>query len=86
MKELGTAVTSAKALHKGDQRGQTPQLQGCLHRGSPTALHGEQLPLSSVCCPLQLAGGGEGGGHLNPLQLCMALALLLPLPFNEQFH
>lgn len=58
MKELGTAVTSAKALHKGDQRGQTPQLQGCLHRGSPTALHGEQLPLSSVCCPLQLAGGG----------------------------
>lgn len=57
MKELGTAVTSAKALHKGDQREQTPQLQGCLHRGSPIALHGEQLPLSSVCCSLQLAGG-----------------------------
>lgn len=48
MEELGTAVTSAKALHKGDQRGHTPQLQGCLHQGSPIA---PLLCMGSSCPP-----------------------------------
>lgn len=56
MEELGTAVTSANALHKGDQGAHTPSSEiashGHLHQGPPISLHPEQLPLTRAACRL----------------------------------
>lgn len=56
MEELGTAVTSANALHKGDQGAHTPSSEiashGHLHQGPPISLHPEQLPLARAACRL----------------------------------
>lgn len=56
MEELGTAVTSANALHKGDQGAHTPSSEiashGHLHQGPPISLHPEQLLLARAACRL----------------------------------
>lgn len=75
MEELGTAVTSANALHKGDQGAHTPSSEiashGHLHQGPPISPHPKQVPLARVVCRL---ASHPGISH-PPAQLRKALQM-----------